>query len=502
MFGILSSKRVEQFIKLVNSDYLKLFPILVLAFFVTFIPHITYPYALHIDEWVHIAYANALLDSGTVYHASPFSGLGSGGIVALLESGYHIPMAIFQRFSGVPWVDIARYAPGIIFVFTVLSVYIFAKKRGFGWEAAFFTCFITTTVGILGPAFIVPVAMGLVFLPLLLFLVTNLQTKWAYLIICIFISFLIILHATSAILVVVLLLPFCLFNWKANPKHNLGVLVAITFPFLLTLPWTSGLILSEWGSLFTLKPLPAYHDFLMIIPEYGLLPVTFSLLGVFILIVKGNWKRYSLAISLIVLLAILAVFYTLHYGIAALYLRGLLFAMLMMSIVAGAGLRELWKLELPWINGFRLRKPRIVQAIGILLCVSVISATLLIAIPSRQFTPYYHMIDKTDYEAFVWIKNNVDADHQKAILDPWKATAFTAITEKYVYTRIHTSPQPIDSQAYEFLKGGSNDTSFLLENGISIVYTRIDDVVFTPDNPDLVEIRDNVYLLNPETSGK
>ncbi len=145
--------------------------------------------------------------------------------------------------------------------------------------------------------------------------------------------------------------------------------------------------------------------------------------------------------------------------------------MVMMSIVAGAGLRELRKLELPWINGFKLRKPRIVQAIGILLCVSAISATLFIAIPSRQFTPYYHMIDKTDYEAFIWIKDNIDTDHQKAILDPWKATAFTAITKKYVYTRIHTSPQPIDSQAYEFLKGGCNDTSFLLENGISNLYT-------------------------------
>ena len=112
------------------------------------------------------------------------------------------------------------------------------------------------------------------------------------------------------------------------------------------------------------------------------------------------------------------------------------------------------------------------------------------------------MIDETDYEAFVWIKNNIDTGHQKAVLDPWKATAFTAITEKYVYTRIHTSPQPIDNQAYEFLRGGCNDTSFLLENEISIVYTRINNVVFTPDNPDLVEIRENVYLINPEARDK
>ncbi|MDD4877073.1 MAG: hypothetical protein PHQ86_08115 [Dehalococcoidales bacterium] len=486
-----------KFNRLVSSDYIKIIPILAFASFMAFIPHLTYPYAVHIDEWVHIAYSNALLDSGTVYSANPFSGQGSGGIVALLESGYHIPLAIFQRFSGVPWVDIARYAPSITFIFTVLSVYIFAKKIGFGWEAAFFTCFITTTVGILGPAFIVPVAMGLLFVPLLLFLITDFQTKWAYPVICLFISFLIILHATSAILVMLILLPFCLFNWRANPKHNLAVLAAVIFPFLFTLPWTSGLILSQWGSLFVPKPLPAYHSFLKIIPEYGFLPTTFCLIGVFILIIGGNWKSYSLVISLTVLLTMLAVFYTLHYGIDALYLRGLLYAMLMMGIVAGAGLRELWKLELPWINAIRLKKPHIMQVVSILLCLIVVSATLIIAIPSRQFTPYYHMIDKTDYEAFIWIKNNTDTSHQKAILDPWKATAFTAITDKYVYTRIHTSPQPIDSQTYDFLEGGCKDTAFLLENGISLIYTRIADIVFTPDNPDLVEIRENVFLLKP-----
>ena len=175
--------------------------------------------------------------------------------------------------------------------------------------------------------------------------------------------------------------------------------------------------------------------------------------------------------------------------------------MLMMSIVAGAGLRELWKLELPWITHLRLRRPRIVQAAGILLCLVVIGGTLAIAIPDRQSIPYYHMIDKADYDAFVWIKDNIDVSQRKAILDPWKATPFAALTERYVYSRIHSAPKASDKRVYDFLRGGSTNTTFLMDNGISIVYTRVYEweqgttVEYGVNNPDLVEVRKDVYLL-------
>lgn len=56
------------------------------------------------------------------------------------------------------------------------------------------------------------------------------------------------------------------------------------------------------------------------------------------------------------------------------------------------------------------------------------------------------MIDKEDYEVFVWIKDNVNDSYQKAILDPWKATAFTAIAGKNIYTRIHMAPESSDKR--------------------------------------------------------
>jgi len=486
--------------KLTESDYTKLVPILGLAFYMAFIPHLNYPYAVHIDEWVHIAYSNSLLSAGNVFHLDPFTGYQwSFDTVGLLELGYHLPFAVFYRISGISWMDIARFAPSITFVFTVLSVYILARRFGFGWEAAFFTCLIPTTVGIMGPAFMIPVAMALMFAVIILHLAFNFKTFWSYLSICVLISFIVILHATSAVLVIMLLVPFIILRMKGEFKHSLFTILAVAIPFLLTLPWTYNLIASQAGKLFIQQPLPAYHDFLKIITGYGYLPIIFCLVGTFVLTAGGNWKNYSLVGGLLVMVAMLATFYTLHYGVATIYLRGLLFTMLIMGIVAGAGLMALRKLELPWLTSTRISKPPIIRAIGVLLCLAAIGVTLYIAIPDRVNENYYHMIDEEDYEAFVWIRDNVDVNHQKAILDPWKATPFTALTEKYVYTRTHMSRTARDNTAYDFIKNGSTDTSFLRKNGISVIYTRLGSgsqaAEFASSNPDLVEVIKNIYLL-------
>ena len=101
-----------------------------------------------------------------------------------------------------------------------------------------------------------------------------------------------------------------------------------------------------------------------------------------------------------------------------------------------------------------------------------------------------HMIDEQDYEAFVWIKENIGEGYEKAILDPWKATAFTAITGKKVYGRIQRYPLERAERATEFLDENCQDTEFLRENEITIVYS-----LFVCDNPDLIKLRRHIYIL-------
>ena len=183
------------------------------------------------------------------------------------------------------------------------------------------------------------------------------------------------------------------------------------------------------------------------------------------------------------------------------YERGLTFMMLMISIVAGAGLMAVKNLRLPARFSSWLKVPLITQNVGKFLCLVLIGIILAISIPDRLDTPYYHMIDSEDYQAFTWIQNNIDDDYKKAIVDPWKATAFTAITSKTIYTRIHAYPMDKDEEAYAFLRSGSSDTAFLRGNGISIIYTRVYEgpqnmnIEYSSANPNLVEVAKNIYLL-------
>jgi len=480
--------------KLAKSDYLKLVPILGLAFYLAFIPHQSYPYLVHLDEWMHLACSNEIIKEGAAFGLTdPFRG---GGPIwnQLVEVGFHLFWAVFHQISGISWLDIFKYFPGVVFIITVLSVYILAQRQGFGWEAALLTCLIPTTVGILGPGFLVPVATGLLFIALSLFVAFNFTSWRSYIVLFIFSLFLLSMHAATAVGLITILIPYILLNLRGNFRHSLGITLAVATAFLVALaifPWIwNMLLLPQIKSLLVPKSIPYFIDIPRVITSYGYLPVLLCLVGAFLLAMKRGNRNYGLTLGLLALALMLAIYFTFGYGIAMMYYRGLMYMMLMVSIVAGAGLMVVKNLKVPAGLMARLKAPPIMRNVGYILCLILICVTLYVAIPTRQDTPYYHMIDKEDYEAFVWIRDNIDSSYQKAVLDPWKGAAFTAISGKNVYTWIVERPLASDKKAYEFLRGGCKDTAFLKNNVISIVYTRE-----SCNNPDLVEVKKNIYLL-------
>jgi hypothetical protein len=472
-----------------KSAYLIL-PVVALAFYIAFIPHQSYPYPLHVDEWLHWANSEAILKAGSTTFNDPFSGGSATSLTSNLEAGFHLFWGVFHQTSGISWLTIFRYFPSVILAMTVLSVYVMAQRQGFGWEAALFVSLIPTTVGILGPSFLVPVAMGLLFVSLSLFIAFNLSGIWSYIVLFVFTCFLLIIHAPSAICLVIILIPYILLNLRSNFKHSLGLVIALAVPFLAPFPWIFDLLLPTAQKLFVPQPLPEYVDFPRLIKAYGYLPVGLCLLGTLVLAMKGGRKNYGLVIGLLALLAMLVTFYTFHYGISIMYERGLIFMMLMVGIVAGSGLMAVKNLRLSEWLASKVGAPAITRYLGWFLCLVLVGITLSISIPDRQDIPYYHMINEEDYQAFIWIKDNVGEEYDRAILDPWKATSFTAITGKKVYTRIHAFPKPSDNAATSFLEEGCRDTAFLKEGGISVIYTEQE-----CHNPDLTEVRENVYLL-------
>ena len=489
------------FRKIFQVHYLVLALILGMAFYIASIPHLSYPYPLHVDEWVHMARSEAMLKAGSVTPVDPFMGSEPMGLNSNLEAAFQLFWGVFQNISGISWLTIFRYFPGVIFIITVLSVYIMARREGFGLEAAFFTLLIPTTVGVLGPAFLVPVSMGLLFTPLILFLALNFRTVWSYSLIFIFICFLLAIHAPSAISPIIVLAPYILLNMKGNFKPSLWLILALMLPFLIAFPWIFNLLLPTARSLFTPQSPTEYIQLPRVIQTYGYIPISLCLLGTLILGLKGGKKNYALALGLLALLLMLVSFFNFHRGVPIVYERGLMYMMLMVGIIAGAGLMILKSLKLPASFDSWLNMPIVTKNIGNFLCLAVAVVILTIIIPQRLAIPYYHMIDEQDYQAFIWIKNNLNQDYEKVILDPWKGTAFTAITGKQIYTRIHVAPLDDDNRAYDFLMGGSNNTTFLKKNSISIIYTRLydftqnKDIELNSSNPDLIEVAKNIYVL-------
>ncbi|MFC1921360.1 hypothetical protein ACFLYQ_06535 [Chloroflexota bacterium] len=487
--------------QIIRSEYLKLVPILALAFYVAFIPHLSYPYALHVDEWVHLARSGAMIEAGSASIADTLSGGSYVGISANLEAGYQLFWGVFQSISGIHWMDISRYFPSVVFMITVLSVYVMAKREGFGPEAAFFTCLIPTTVGVLGPAFLVPVSMGLLFTPLILFLAFSYKTIWSYLLIFILICFLLAIHAPSAICPIIVLFPYILLNIKGNFRHSLGIILALLLPFFIIFPWIFSLLLPTVKGLFAQTDHSEYVLLPRVIEEYGYMPIVLCLLGIFSLAIKGGRKRYGLVLGLLAIMLMLVCYYSLHYGVWIMYERGLTYMMLMMGIIAGAGLVAIRDFKLPEKIGAWMKMPFVTQYTGKFVYLVLIVVTLVLVIPARLDTSYYYMIDEEDYQAFAWIQDNLGDEYGKAVLDPWKATAFSAITGKTMYSRIHAYPMEKDKEAYSFIRGSSTDTDFLKENGISVVYTRVYDgptdgnIEYDSNNPDLVKVAENIYLL-------
>ena len=83
-----------------------------------------------------MAYSKAILKAGNVTFINPFFGQSTMGLGSNLEVGFHLFWGVFQNISGISWLTIVRYFPSIIFMITVLSVYIMGRREGFGWEAA------------------------------------------------------------------------------------------------------------------------------------------------------------------------------------------------------------------------------------------------------------------------------------------------------------------------------------------------------------------------------
>ncbi len=434
--------------------------ILLISAYFAYMPHANYSYPLHRDEWDRITLANALLKYKSLEFPNPFTG--EGTIKNHPEIGFVIFISVF-KLMGIDWWVLFRYFPVFLSVFLTFVTYVLARRMEYGIEAAFFVALIPTTVRYLGPAFFVPVSLALPLIILTLYSAFFLK-RGRYIMIFLISVFLLYEHPPSAIATFIAL--FFLFLVERDLRMFITILLAslTAIPQFLTYVEHKGVE----GLAFT-----AVGVFRGVFEEFGYVHTAIFVLGFYL--AMREWKKREVAIGFTVatLLGLILLYRFFDYIPLIFPERVLLYTMLFMSLLAGKGLS--WIRTKNWM---------------VALAVALIVFTQ--SYQSHASTPYYHIVNKEEFEDFVWVRDNLNG---KAVLDPWKAIAFTAVAEKPVYATISAGPNETMAERIretaKFFREDCSDTEFLIKNNISIIYYR-----GAVDNPNLIKYRDRIYYFS------
>ncbi|MBU2534899.1 MAG: hypothetical protein KKD83_01880 [Chloroflexi bacterium] len=466
--------------------------ILLLAVFMAGIPHLDYIYPLHIDEWWRYGDSQSLVANGHFPYPDPFN---SGQVLAEdIEAGYHLLLGVIRLITDISWLNLFRFLPGFIFAMLAFQAYAFGRRRGFGLGAAFLVCLIPTTIRFLGPAFLVPVSLGLAFIPLALFILHRLMNdiRGPVLLFLLLFALLFLHPPTMAVIsaIVVIHLVFSLFDKQKVQSRIRKVAIVLSFIMIIcTLmffwaPDSFGFVVKEALDPERHLPLPPIVNAL---PGYGYIPIVLFIIGVGILFHKHRREDLALITAVLALLAFQQLYPHFYIGLDIIYERGWLYTFVLMALVGGVALPAVWG----WIKSGMGKWPRLALVVAFTVLGILLASALMLSLRSHLSGDYYHVIDDEMYQEFLWIGEYVPPSYRIGILDTHEAWPFAAITKKFAYTaEVAPNFHAKGRSAMEFLETGSKDTSWLLKEGITIIYTSE-----AVENNDLIKVNNRTYLL-------
>jgi len=410
-----------------KKTHLILLILLVLGGFLNYLPHLNYSYPLHVDEWTHFTYAKHLSDSTPLYF---------GGESTSLEHGFHLLLAVLKNL-GLDYSFQFQFLPSLLTILISLSLFILVRKH-FSERIALFSVlffiFVRSSLEFLGPMFLVPLSIGLLLIPIGLFLV---ETNLLFFVI----AAALIIHPPSGIALLFLVGSYLLFNLKSKIVYN------ILLGVLLSLPIFFG-NLAEKG-LSNLQFRESIIPVIFLPRSLGLLIMVFVFFGIYLLAVR---KKYFFILYTIIFYVLTTLYYQFDINILIFYERNIMYLLQIFSIPFALSLDYLYKY-----------KKVFVLLLFILLF-------LFIPVKIESTSLVYHIVDDSEYKEFSSYKN---VEGTRAVLDPWKAIAFTPLAEKEVYSRIPPGPNPIyldrNVEIYNFFNQSCVNKTFLETNKIDLV---------------------------------
>lgn len=486
-----------------KPKFILLLLLLTFSVFMIFLPHWSDNFYLpfHVDEWIHWKYSRAVMETGSSSFTNPYTG---NGIIQSLELGFHFITASIKWITGATFNSIVVFMPSIIAVFTSLVAFNIGERleRKFGLEAALIVSFLPTTCRMMGPSFYVAVSLGLLFIVFIIWL-GQLRRALAALLIPFFIWCVFLIHPPSALacIIIAFLYAHLLILEK---EYKLSVLtfslslIPIAMVFMLTTRWDYSLQ-EVIDAFFGGKTFFAEYDLPKIWPSFehlGIVTWVLCIIGAYFAFRRGKVIQRTITLSAIAFIALIGFYDKLGYGLPIMYERSFMYLFLMVALIAGFGMSELRRLLMD--NREKIipkQYKQISKHIGVIVPAVVCILLVTTTVPAHLEIPYYQMIDEEDYEAFTWIRDNIESyrdenhPYDRAAVDPFMASPFSAITGLYI---VSSSMHPIwgyslHTEMETFLSNKCVDTSFFKKYKISVVYSSC-------NNDNLKRIYPNVYL--------
>lgn len=465
--------------------------VMIFAYFMASIPHLQNSYPLHVDEWMRYGDAQSLLQAGYLAdYPDPFE---AGKTMSPdIEEGYHLLLAELKLISGISWLGLFRFVPGLILALLAFKAYVWGKGGVTGLASALLVTLIPTTTRFLGPAFLVPVSLGLAFIPLVLIVLNQLNDDTRLLVIlCPLLFALLFIHPPTFAVVSAITLVHFMFSLPAQKsrvrKHAaLWGIIGIVLIYVFMVFWAPSFVSFVTGEAMD----PARH--LNVPPvegaiaKIGYIPMALFALGIGFLAYRNKRENWALLVSAIGMLAFQLIYPRFYIGPDIVYERGWLYIAVLVALIGGMALTGLGN----WIIKSLQNKRFVGNTISYTLSLGLIFCALGISLKGHFAEPYYHLVDDIAYQDFLWIKEKVPSAYNVGVLDTGVAWAFACVTEKYTYTS-EVAPNFHDKgrATMLFLNKGITDTRWIEERGISIVYTR-----GLAETSGLIKAGNNIYL--------
>lgn len=421
--------------------------------------HADYPYPLHVDENLHWSDMAQLQRDETLRFKEPYTGVAPSGLFGLKgsvhEKGFHLAVAQFETLTGIPWPVLFRFAPALWMAVTAWGVWAFLRPWPGAPLAAALVALVPTSDRFIGPAFLVPIGLGLAWIPVAGLLAREafderrsnlllvLVAAWAF-----YVHF---IAGIAAIALVAATIP-----WSRHPRRA-GVLLAAA---LLPVLWLVQTFLDELAAEAT-----KYQDIPVQRAVFDQLGLAFLLLGALgiLLLVFFPPREHRLALWSFAALSAVSfamVSLNLAYNLRNYFLYErwhqpfALFATVPVAYAIVALARGLTA---------RFGTSRLRPVLAGLVLTLLAAGALQEGVQGHLREPYYHVVDERDWASFTWAAHHLPAGYSTFLTDPWKAPVLNAMTGKRPVAVLYPGSPPLGGDVYEaYLEGGYGDGPFLV----------------------------------------